>query len=234
MTTTPKFQAVERETIYVQVADRIRTAILDRTILSGERLPPERELATQFGVSRATIREALRHLQAQGLLASGGRTSPMQATPQGPVDRFREALTNVVRLREVSLPDLIELRMAVESAALARACDAPVKAHIEEARRQLAIMKDPEIGIDEFHHADAGFHVALVAAGGNEALHLVMLASRDSIELHLDNALRARSFARVRPRLVAEHEALLAAVERGNTKTIGRLLREHLGGFYGT
>jgi DNA-binding FadR family transcriptional regulator len=234
MTKLPTFQAVERSTIYVQVAEQIRDAILDRTISSGQRLPPERELATQFGVSRATIREALRHLQAQGLLAAGGRTSPMQANPSGPVERFREALTNVVKLREVSLTDLIELRIAIESTALAGACAAPIATQIEEARRQLALMSDPEITIEAFHHADVAFHVALVAASGNEALHLVMLAVRDGIELHLDNALRARSFPKARVRLVAEHAALLAAVERKNPKQLTKLLGTHLAGFYGT
>jgi len=235
MTKAPPFLAVERVTIAVQVADRIRAAILDRTIAAGERLPPERTLASQFGVSRATIREALRHLQAEGLLASGGRTSPMQtATLDGATDRFREALTNVVRLQKVSLPDLVELRLAIETAALARACDAPVKEHLEAAHRQLSTMRDPEITRAAFHRADVAFHIALVAASGNEAHELVMLAVKDSIELHLDEALRARSFARVRPRLVADHAALLAAVERGSKTTVAKLLRNHLAGFYGT
>src|SRR5256885_5628813 len=106
----------------MDVAGKIRGAIGEGTMASGERLPPERELAEQFGVSRATVREALRHLQAQGLLASRGRTSPMRtASPEATVARFCEALTNVVQLRDVSLPDLIELRLAIESAGLTRA-----------------------------------------------------------------------------------------------------------------
>jgi GntR family transcriptional repressor for pyruvate dehydrogenase complex len=234
MTKQPPFQAIERATIYVQVAEQIRDAILARTISSGERLPPERELALQFGVSRATVREALRHLQAQGLLAARGRTSPMHANPHGPIERFREALTNVVKLRDVSLTDLIELRIAIESTALARACVTPIAEHLEEARRQLTIMQDPKITIEVFHHADVAFHVALVAASGNEALHLVMLAVRDGIELHLDDALRARSFPKARARLVAEHEALFTAIERGNARQLTKLLGAHLAGFYGT
>jgi DNA-binding FadR family transcriptional regulator len=234
MTNRPRFQAVERDAIYVQVADKIRQAILDRSIPAGEKLPPERELAAQFGVSRATIREALRHLQAQGLLGQEGRTSPMQATPDGVVVRFREALTNAVRMHDVSLPDLIELRLAVETAALTRASAKPRPEHIAEAKRQLAVMQDPEVDVDAFYHADVAFHVALVAASGNEALHLVMLAARDSIELHLDSALRARSFGKVRARLVDEHEKLLAAVERGRATQACSLVREHLTRFYGT
>jgi len=57
--------------------------------------------------------------------------------------------------------------------------------------------------------------VALVAASGNRALTLVMLAVKDAIRLHLDEALRSRSFAKLRPRLVDEHRGLLKSVERG-------------------
>ena len=65
MATSSLFQTVSRPTLYAEVAGQIRSAILDGTISSGEKLPSERELARQFGVSRSSVREALRHLQAQ-------------------------------------------------------------------------------------------------------------------------------------------------------------------------
>src|SRR5678816_3389979 len=95
----PVFRAVSRPTLYVEVAGQIRAAILDGTIPSGERLPSERELARQFRVSRASVREALRHLQAQGLLAARGRTSPLETAGSDEAAlRFREALTHVCLL----------------------------------------------------------------------------------------------------------------------------------------
>src|SRR5262245_47721126 len=104
MTKTPRFQPLTRQTAYEQVAERIRAAILDKTLAADDQLPPERALAIQFGVSRTTLREALRHLQAEGLLAPRGRTSPMRAAdPEAALTRFREALSNVVQLRDVSL-----------------------------------------------------------------------------------------------------------------------------------
>jgi GntR family transcriptional regulator, transcriptional repressor for pyruvate dehydrogenase complex len=211
-----------------------RQDLLKRAIASGQRLPPERELAEQFGVSRATIREALRHLQAQGLLAARGRTSSLQAaSPEAAVARFSEALTHVVQLQEVSLSDLIELRTAIETAALSRAAVAPVAAHLDEARAALEVMERPRVAPAEFYQADVAFHVALVAASGNQALLLVMLAVKDSIQLHIDEAMRGRSFAAIRSQVTEEHRALLRAVERGNGKSAAALLRTHLE-FYGT
>jgi GntR family transcriptional repressor for pyruvate dehydrogenase complex len=229
-----QFEKVMRLTAYEQVAERIRVAILDKSLTSEERLPAERDLALQFGVSRTTVREALRHLQAQGLLAAHGRTSPMQpADPDAALARFREALTHVVRLRNVSLHELLELRLAIETAALVRAAQAPVPEHLTAAREALDVMGGARVTQAMFYEADVTFHAALVAASGNEALRLVMLAVKDGMRLYLDQAMRGRSFAKIRPDVVEEHRQLLRAVERGEANTIGALLRQHLE-FYGS
>jgi len=229
-----RFENVATSSIYVQVAEQIREKILNHSLASGQPLPPERALAEQFGVSRATVREALRHLQAQGLLAPRGRTSSMlAASPDTAVARFCEALTHVVKLQNVSLPELIELRIAIETAAYGRAARTPVAAHLDEARAALAIMADPEVSRPAFYQADVAFHIALVATAGNSALSLVMLAVKDSIHLHLDEAMRKRSFTKIRRQVTEEHAALLRAIERGNAKLAPALLRTHLE-FYDT
>jgi len=234
MAKSPRFQQLTRQTAYEQVAERIRAAILDKSLSADERLPPERDLATQFGVSRTTLREALRHLQAQGLLAPRGRTLPMRpADPEAALSRFREALSNVVQLRDVSLPDLIELRLAIETTALVRAAQAPVSERLAEARTALEVMREPRVTQAAFYEADVEFHGALVAASGNQALWLVMLAVKDSMRQYLDQTMRARSFSKLRTQVVAEHERMLSAVEAGETKQIAALLRQHLE-FYGS
>src|SRR4051812_11671830 len=234
MTNPIPFARLARAPAYEQVADRIRTAILDRSLSAEARLPPERELALQFGVSRTTVREALRHLQAQGLLSPRGRTSPMlPADPDAALARFREALSNVVQLRNVSLHELLELRLALESAALVRAAQAPVAKYLAEARAALELMESPRLAQDAFYQADVDFHAALVAASGNEALRLVMLAVKDSIRRHLDEAMRGRAFAKVRLQVQEEHRKLLTAVQNGNAKGVAALLQKHLE-FYGT
>jgi len=229
-----QFRPVTRVNAYEQVAERIRDAILDRSLSGDARLPPERELAQQFGVSRTTVREALRHLQAQGLLAPRGRTSPMLAAdPDVALARFRESLGHVVQLRNVSLHELLELRLAIETAALVRAAQSPAAPALAQAREALEAMAKPQLAQAAFYEADVAFHAALVAASGNEALRLVMLAVKDSIRSHLDEAMRGRPFAKIRQQVQAEHPELLSAVETGNTKAVGALLRTHLE-FYGS
>jgi GntR family transcriptional regulator, transcriptional repressor for pyruvate dehydrogenase complex len=234
MTNSPVFARVQRVSAYEQVAEQIREVILQGSLSPEQELPPERTLAVQFGVSRTTIREALRHLQAQGLLAPRGRTSPMRpADSEVALTRFREALRLVVQLRDVPLSELIQLRLAIESAALTQAALAPVASYLQQARDALEAMSAARISQHDFYEADARFHVALVAASGNQAMRLVMLAVKDSIELYLDEAMRGRSFAKIRAQITEEHRQLLSAVENGHGNAAGKLLRAHLE-FYGT
>lgn len=232
------FREVIRKPVYLQVAEQLREAILDGDLPAGEPLPTERELSAQFGVSRPTVREALRVLQAEGLVAGGGATSPMRPGVPDEVssESMRAALTHLVRLRRVPLSDLVELRCALEASALVRASRGPLPGPLAEARRALREMREMLRGaldVAAFHEADVRFHVALVAASGNQATHAIMAALRESIAEHLIAALEARSEpGAVIRRLTAEHEAILAAVEAGEGEVAAGRVRAHIAGFY--
>ncbi|MCW2950968.1 MAG: regulatory protein GntR [Conexibacter sp.] len=238
------FQSVVRSPAYEQVAAQLREAILDGTLAAGDELPAERELCAQFDVSRTTVREALRALQAQGLAISGGPTAPLrvagaESLSSGPL---RDGLVHLLRLGRVALADLVELRCALEAAAVARAADAVAAAtaadpapDLAEAHAALAQMRVADGDLDGFERADVAFHLALVRAAGNDAIELVMLAVRDSIGAHLRDALHARSAraasAALR-QLTAEHDALLSAIAAGEGETAARVVRDHVLGFY--
>lgn len=242
------FRAVTRNPAYEQVARQLREAILDGRLAPGDELPAERELCAQFGVSRTTVREALRALQAQGLAVATGPTAPLRvprpdALSTGPL---RDSLVHLMKLGRVPLGDLVELRGALEAAAVSAAATilgtAPLgdpdrrraAAHVQEARRALEQMRavDPA-DVAAFEEADVRFHLALVAASGNEALQLVMLAVRDSVSAHLLDALRSDPAPiRTLARLARQHDAILAAVEAGDAHGAETLLRDHVIGFY--
>ena len=80
-----EFSRIRNLRAFEEIADQIRKEISDRRLRAGDRLPPERELAEQFGVSRNTLREALRSLENAGLLrlqkgATGGASPPARAS----------------------------------------------------------------------------------------------------------------------------------------------------------
>lgn len=227
------FGQLDRKRLHEQVAEQIRESILCGELGPGQSLPTERDLSLSFGVSRASIREALRALEAQGFVSMGrgGRWPAVVADDlSGPM---RQALEHLLRLRRVGLWDLVELRSAVESAALARAAGGPDPARLEEARRALDIMRRPGTGPEEFDRHDLRFHLALVASAGNEAMDMVMLAVHDPAAAYLLEALRSvpDPDATLR-RLVDEHAAILKAVEDGEAARAAALVRDHIERFY--
>lgn len=229
------FEEVVRRPVYQQVAAQLRAAILDGELQPGNVLPSERELGERFGVGRTSVREALRALQAQGLVVAAGPTAPLRVTaPEalsaGPVGESFEAL---IRLGEVPLGDLIELRRALEGAALAAAAGREPAPDLTGAETALAAMEDAGGDVDAFEVADVAFHLALVDASGNSALRLVMLAVRSSVSEHLRSALHRLDDAPAElDRLRAEHAAILDAVRERRPDDAERLVRDHVRDLY--
>ena len=226
------FEEVSRSPLYLQVAGSIREAIIAGDLGPGDVLPTERELSESFGVSRASVREALRALQAQGLVSAGG--SPARtAVTEGAGGHARDALITLLRLNGVGVGDLMEFRSVLEAAAVAEAARRGHPERLADARQALEDMRRPGIEADEFDEADVRFHVALVRASGNEAMHLVMQALRGAVARHLRDYLSSRAdLPATLARLVDEHAAILVAVERGHSSRAATLVGAHIRAFY--
>jgi GntR family transcriptional regulator, transcriptional repressor for pyruvate dehydrogenase complex len=222
------FTAVTRQSVGDQVVEQLRIAIYGGIYRPGDSLPTERELCERFDVSRATVREALRALEAQGLIVSAGRPLSRTVTPQGASAPLRQALDSLLALRQVSIEDLMELRLALEASAVRRAARVGDQEALDRADVALAGMRAHDSDLEVFEQYEAAFHLALVEASGNEAIRLTMTAARDSMRAFILAALDAKP---VQPtdRLVAEHEAILAAVRDGDADRAERLMIAHIG-----
>src|SRR5919197_6478704 len=90
------------------IADQIRGAIVSGRLREGERLPPERELAEQFGVSRVTVRDALRALEAQGLVEVrvGARGGAFVTAPTGA--NIGQTMSDMMLMQAISPDDIVE------------------------------------------------------------------------------------------------------------------------------
>src|SRR5207237_10424614 len=104
------------------IAEQIRTAILSGRLKAGDRLSPERELAEQFGVSRVTVRDALRSLEAMGLIAVkvGARGGAFVTAPTGAV--VGHAMSDMMMMSAVTPEDVREARLIVERGTVALSC----------------------------------------------------------------------------------------------------------------
>src|SRR5688572_6656887 len=142
----------------------------------GAELPGESDLAADLGVSRLTVREAIKGLQARGLVEIRRGRRPTVAFPNArPIGDF---FTTVIRRDPRQLLDLLELRLALEvhiaSLAASRASRAAINAMelALEAMRRNASESNP----DDIHADDIRFHEALAAASGNQLLSFLIEA----------------------------------------------------------
>src|SRR6478736_3860754 len=104
------------------IAEQIRTAILTGRVKAGDRLSPERELAEQFGVSRVTVRDALRSLEAMGLIEVkvGARGGAFVTAPTG--SKVAQTMSDMMLMAVISPEDIVESRLIVELGTITLAC----------------------------------------------------------------------------------------------------------------
>jgi GntR family transcriptional repressor for pyruvate dehydrogenase complex len=140
--TATEFAPIRVEPAYRKVAAALLERITDRTINAGERLPPEIELARQFGVHRGTVREALRELESNGVLKRE-RGSKLMMVTRPARDAVGAGIGRALVLHDVSYHDVWEALMALEppiAAAAARARKTPDLARFDALLAQFAAL----------------------------------------------------------------------------------------------
>jgi GntR family transcriptional repressor for pyruvate dehydrogenase complex len=228
-----------RAPLSLMVSRQLRQAIVSGKVRIGAELPSEKELTQELGVGRSTVREALRILQAQGLVSGGDTVStrrPRVSTEEVLSGAAAVAMENVIRLGQVPLDDLVELRVVIEGAAVEMAAGGGgggTKSAFDEARAAVDTMSAPGIEIEEFRAADLLFHRSLANAAGNAAFPLVMGVLRSAIGSHLGEALsREPSPKKAMAKLAREHDGILKAVAGGRGKRARDLVTAHIRAFY--
>jgi DNA-binding FadR family transcriptional regulator len=208
------------------IVDQIRTAILGGRLKQGERLPPERELAAQFGVSRVTVRDALRALEATGLveIRVGARGGAFVSAPSGSF--VGQAMSDLMVMSVVSPEDVVEARLVVELGTVTLACARATEEDLE-ALRALAEGAERELAAGTYtRELSWEFHALLSRAAHNGAIDSLTQSFRDTLSMHPVRVRepRAKAFAAT----VDEHARILAAVERRDGETARREMATHL------
>lgn len=220
-------KAVRREKVSLSIMEQIREQIVSGSFRPGDPLPPEKEMTIQLGVSKHTLREALRALEAMGLLeirkgAGGGPV--VCAVDQG---LFFDSMVNFFSFQDVSIEDLTQVRALLE----------PYLA------RQAALKKDPELvlRLEELNLAcqetvaagrsivggkeEIEFHVALAESSGNQVLiALLDFVNRFLAQLKLAKKPGAEFSARV----LASHQAITRAIAAGDGERAAKEMEAHV------
>jgi GntR family transcriptional regulator, hexuronate regulon transcriptional repressor len=205
---------------YRQIAEKLAAAITGGQYLLGDRLPAERELAKQFGMSRATVREALVALQNDGVLdvkhGSGVYVLavPTAHAPPLPLD--------------VDPFELTEARILFEGEVAALAATLITT---EEIAKLETILGDMQLANRRGHgeEADRQFHQAIAAASRNRAMAAV-IESLWAIRLHSPQCVKLfqRSRARGVKPVISEHRAILNALRRRDAPAARTAMQNHL------
>lgn len=229
----PSWRPVARAKAYELVVDQIEEQILSRALTVGDRLPGERELAARLDVSRTAVREAIRMLEAQGVVRSAVGSGPEAGTFVSSMPS--EALTRLLRLHvalaNFPIDDVVEARVVLERSSAALAAT-------QASEADLAAIRSPLLGMDvqvedriAFNELDTAFHIAIAEAGRNRLVADITIAIRDSMRrpiLERLQRLDAPAWHEVQARLQAEHHAVYDAIASGDAAASQRLIEEHI------
>jgi GntR family transcriptional repressor for pyruvate dehydrogenase complex len=209
------------------ILGELEASISAGALEAGDRLPAERDLAARFGVSRASVREAIRVLEAMGVVSVRRGAEHGVVLRHEPGNAFGPVLRLLVALRHVSLDDAIEFRVMVEAGAARRL--AQVEGGGAPLGELLDRMEARATKQHEFHALDATFHVTLVRSAGNALLDLVEDAVDGLLrKVITDLALIAWDWEAIRPQLIAEHRALHDAIVTGDGELAAALVTKHI------
>jgi GntR family transcriptional regulator, transcriptional repressor for pyruvate dehydrogenase complex len=157
---------VRSSRLYEQIVQQVEESVHKGALKAGDQLPPERELAQQFGVSRTAVREAVKALREKGLVeAYHGRGTFIT---EGSSYSIRQSLDRMIRIgQEEGSRYLVEVREILEPEIAALAAKRADEEGLTSLREQVAIMDSARKDPDAFIEADLDFHLALAEAAAN-------------------------------------------------------------------
>ncbi len=219
-----RYLPVQTERLYERIVEQIEARILSGVLNVGDRLPPERELAEQFAVSRTAIREAVKILREKGLIEirPGKGTFVTNGTSTGmkqSLDRLvkygsTDGSANLVEVREILEPEITAL-------AASRMTDEFISSMREAVEAMESAYDDPDLYIE----ADLDFHLALAEATQNPIIPALM---DTIIDLLREQRKRIALADGGLQRGQVHHKEILDAVIRRDPAAARRAMRDHL------
>jgi GntR family transcriptional repressor for pyruvate dehydrogenase complex len=215
-------EAIPRDRVYTKVAEQLQEHILNH-LKPGDMLPPERELVQMFGVSRSSIRDAIRRLETVGLLEP--RQGVGTVVRDASADALVAPVTSVLLQKRKVISELLDVRMIIEPALARRAALHALPEQIAEMEsilnRQEQKVRRGELATEE----DTNFHYTVALAADNSVMLKLTHVLMDSLR-----ELRERSLevgGRQEKSLIA-HRRILAAIRQSDATAAESAMRQHL------
>ena len=220
MTATPKPADTRR--LYQQVADRIRTVIREGQFEVGSRLPPERELALQLGVSRPSLREALIALEIDGRIEIRMGSGVYVCAPTIAAERGTPALGE-------SPTELMQARATLEGAVVALAAARVTRAGLDRVADSLAAMRSDHSRCQMPVEADRRFHLGIAELAGNTVLVRMVGELFDGRHSPISSRMSGHAeTVQTWTVALAEHERIYRALEARDPQAAAAAMFTHL------
>jgi GntR family transcriptional regulator, transcriptional repressor for pyruvate dehydrogenase complex len=216
-----EFEAIPRSKVYQEVARQIERRITEQ-MKPGDLLPPERELVQMLGVSRGSVRDAIRSLELMGLL------EPRQGigtVVRDPADVPANLLSAALTQQQKTISELLEVRKMIEPALARRAALHVSKAELVEME-QILIRQQEKIGGGELAiEEDSEFHYAIALASDNTVVLKVVDSLMDLLRETRERSLQVEGR---QEKSLAGHHCILRALKQGDAVAAEAAMRQHL------
>jgi len=196
--------------------------LVARRLTSGDKLPPERELATSFGVSRVSLRQALKALEVMGVIRQKIGDGTYLTEDSDLI--LGESIEFLCLIDEISFRDLYETRLILEPELAALAAERAGHHDLKAIRSALNRMRDCGNNGQSHFGPEGDFHSAIARAAGNRVWELVFRSFYDS----LTRPLQWKPSLQVHQEAVDEHRRILEAIEDRDPDTARQLMRERI------
>jgi DNA-binding FadR family transcriptional regulator len=220
------FSAVSVGRVSQVIVDQIRALIRQGRLKPGDRLPPERDLCERFGVSRVTVREALRVLEAGGLIevrvgARGGAfvTSPTNA-------RLGEGLADLLQLSPLTAVEVTEARRVFELGIVPLVVERATEEDLVALER---LCEEQQTALDEQRYTmemSAEFHVRVAASTHNKAVEMIVHSFHGPLLMSLKEAQTVEPL--MGHRGTHEHLEYVHAIRRRDVDEATAIMRTHI------
>ncbi|MCU1504184.1 MAG: GntR family transcriptional regulator [Ilumatobacteraceae bacterium] len=211
------------------LADRLRQRVLSGELVEGDVLPPERALMTDTGLGRATVREALRVLEAEALITPRvGRYGGWTVRRPGR-DSVTRSIDVFIRGTQIRFGSLLAAREAIEPSCAALAADHRTDADLEALEQRSAHLASCYEDLPEYLLENVRWHLAIVDATHNELLIAIMSALGEAIlaGTNIDNF----NSLEVRRAALHAHDGVVAAIRERDAAAAFRRMFRHVHAF---
>lgn len=216
------FQQVKTRRVFEEICEQIRQRLAAGVLKPGDKLPAERDLATEFRVSRPAVREALRTLEISGVVSLQKGVKGGAFIRDGNPALLTQSLQDLMFLGRVSLASLAEARHLINGVVIELACE---RATEDDFLALEANMREIEQSDDLEHRANEGvrFFGLIARATRNEVLVMLVDSLSDIIRFVID-----RTGRKARPELVPVRHRILKALRARDAKAAARGMEEYL------